>query len=117
CAQHIDSLRTHLAHVTLVTSRGEQHSQDLATDSVIVHDQHYCTRIVRHLASSTSDGMRPVIVFIGLFLKTCDRRAAEKSDLVIGNESDSGYDCNSLYTYEVFIVARALCGLLARLML
>jgi len=42
--------------------------------------------------------------------------AAEKSDLIIGNESDSGYDCNSLYIYEVFIVARALCGLLAHLM-
>ena len=103
--------------MTLVTSSGEQLRQDLATDSVIVHDQNFCTGIVRHLSSSDSDETRPVIVFIRLFLKTCDRGAAEKSDLIIGNESDSGYDCISLYAYEVFIVARALCGLLARLML
>jgi len=43
--------------------------------------------------------------------------ASEKSDLIIGNESDSGYDCNSLYTYEIFIVACSPCGLLVGLML
>jgi hypothetical protein len=42
---------------------------------------------------------------------------AEKNDLIIGNECDSGYDCGSPYTYEIFIVACAGCGLCPRLLL
>jgi hypothetical protein len=51
-----------------------------------------------------------------LFLETC-AAVAEKNDLMIGNEWDSGYDCKSLYTYEIFIVACAGCGLCPRLLL
>jgi hypothetical protein len=40
----------------------------------------------------------------------------EKSDLMIGNESDSGYDCTSISTYEILIVACSPCGIPACLM-
>jgi hypothetical protein len=43
-------------------------------------------------------------------------RTEEKSDLMIGNESDSGYDCNSIPIYEVSIVACSPRGIPARLM-
>ena len=36
---------------------------------------------------------------------------------MIGNDWDSGYDCGSPYTYEIFIVACAGCGLCPRLLL
>jgi len=69
------------------------------------------------ISSSDSDETRPVIVLVALFPYTCVGGASEKSDLIIGNESDSGYDCNSLYTYEIFIVACSPCGLFVGLML
>jgi hypothetical protein len=51
-----------------------------------------------------------------LFLETC-AAAGEKNDLMIGNEWDSGYDWDSLYSYEIFIVACAGCGLWPGLLL
>jgi hypothetical protein len=40
---------------------------------------------------------------------------AEKIDLIIGNESDCGYDSNILFIYEIFIVPCVSRGVLARL--
>ena len=51
-----------------------------------------------------------------LFLETC-AAVAEKNDLMIGNEWDPGYDCKSLYAYEIFIVACAGCGLCPHVLL
>jgi hypothetical protein len=41
----------------------------------------------------------------------------KKGDLIVGNESDSGYDSNSFYAYEIFILACAACSVLARFLL
>ncbi len=72
-------------------------------------------RDLSDISSSDSDETFPVIVLVAVFLKH-PWGASEKSDLIIGNESDSGYDWDSPYTYEIFIVACAPCGLLARLL-
>jgi hypothetical protein len=58
--------------------------------------------------------MRQVIVFARFFLKR--RAGSRKSDLMIGNRSDSGYDGESISLYEIFIVARSPRGIPARLM-
>jgi hypothetical protein len=54
-----------------------------------------------------------------LYLRGCFSnalRTEEKSDLMIGNESDSGYDCDSISIYEISIVACSPRGIPARLM-
>jgi hypothetical protein len=56
-----------------------------------------------------SDEMRQGIVCVRFFL----RRSEE---IMIGNESDSGYDCDSISIYEIFIVACSPRGIPARLM-
>jgi hypothetical protein len=58
--------------------------------------------------------MRQAIVFARFFLKR--RAGRRKSDLMIGNESDSGYDCDNISIYEIFIVACSPRGISARLM-
>jgi hypothetical protein len=76
-----------------------------------------CAWELSDISSSDSDETRPVIVFVPLFLKAWARGLQKKGDLIVGNESDSGYDSNSFYTYEIFILACAPCGVLARFLL
>jgi hypothetical protein len=45
-----------------------------------------------------------------------DPREDEKSDLMIGKESECGYDSNSFCTYEISTVARAAYSLLSGVM-